>query len=106
MNAPNSQKIKEAFVQVAEAELAIREAKQNLSDLFGMSEEVEASRFVVENVDRLTAPSDDARDVVFARLNTAQDRLTEAVREGALVNARAELKKAYKDVEAAFIELK
>jgi hypothetical protein len=106
MNAPNSQKIKEAFVKVAEAELLLKEAKQNLSNLFAMSEEVEASRFVVEHVDRIAPPSDDNRDVVFARLNAAQERLTEAFRSGALVNARAELSEAYKGIEQAYIELK
>ena len=100
----HSNQIKEAFIKVAEAEQAVLVAKKELADLYAKSEEAVNARWVVENCKHL-APSDDAVDVVYARLNKAEEELTEALRHGSLVNARTAIAKSYKCNEEAFVML-
>lgn len=100
----NSNQIREAFVKVAEAEEAVRVAKQELSDLYAKVEEASNARWVVDNCKHL-APSDDAVDVHYARLNNAEEKLTDALRHGSLVNARKAIEKCYKANEEAFVIL-
>ena len=100
----NSNQIREAFVKVAEAEEAVRVAKQELCDLYAKSEEAINARWVVDNCKHL-APSDDAVDVLYARLNDAEEKLTDALRHCSLVNARKAIEKCYKANEEAFVIL-
>lgn len=100
----DSNQIKEAFIKVAEAEEAVREAKTHLANLYAKSEEAINARWVVDNCKHL-APSDDAVDVVYARLAKAEEDLTDALRYGSLVNARRAIEKCYKANEQAFVIL-
>jgi hypothetical protein len=100
----HSNQIREAFIKVAEAEQAVLQAKKELADLYAKSEEAVNARWVVENCKHL-APSDDAIDVIYARLNDAEEKLTDALRHGSLVNARKAIEKCYKANEEAFVIL-
>ena len=101
----DSNQIREAFIKVAEAEEAVREAKSELANLYAKSEEAVNARWVVDNCKHL-APSDDAVDVVYARLSKAEEDLTDALRFGSLVNARKAIEACHKANEQAFVMLR
>ena len=101
----DSNQIKEAFIKVAEAEDAVREAKAELANLYAKSEEAVNARWVVDNCKHL-APSDDTVDVVYARLSKAEEDLTDALRYGSLVNARRAIEACHRANEQAFVMLR
>jgi hypothetical protein len=100
-----SEQIKEAFIKVAEAEEAVQIAKRELALLYAKSEEVVNARWVVENCKHL-APSDDTQDVAFARLQKAEQDLTQACVDGCLQTARKSIEKCYECNGEAYLILK
>jgi hypothetical protein len=101
----DSNQIKEAFIKIAEAEESVKQAKSELAELYGKSEEAVNARWVVDNCKHF-APSDDSQDIIFARLNKAEAELTEAMRNGALVKARKHIEESHRAQELAFVMLR
>jgi hypothetical protein len=94
MNYPNTALIKEAFISIAEAEQRLYDIKQTLVNLHYKSEEVENSAFLLENIKKVSAPSDDAGEVLFLRHQKAQADLTEAFQSQSVSRIEQELGQA------------
>ena len=102
MNHPTTSQLKEAFVLVAEAEDRLRLAKQALIDLHYQSEEVDNSRFLLENIGRVAPPSSDAQDVLFARKQDAEEALSVAFRDGLFGGMTEHLSRGHNALERAY----
>lgn len=102
MNHPTTSILKEAFLLVAEAEERLRLAKQALIEIHYKSEEVDNSRFLLENIGRVAPPSSDAQDVLFARKQDAEEALSVAYRDGLFDGTTQHLSQGHNALERAY----
>lgn len=74
---PTSEEIKNKFIAIALIEEQIASVKEKFKVLYGLNENVVNETFLTENHHRWAEPSDDANDILFARLEESKGKLTE-----------------------------
>lgn len=102
MNHPTSQKIEAAFQQAAVAAYEADTVKQSLIELHRLTKAVEDAQFLVDNLPNNAAPSDDAQDILYARLKVTQEALSDALRSGAVQTITSKMEAAHRANETAY----
>lgn len=88
--------LKEAYVQAVEATVELEKARHMISELNYRIEEVENSKFLLDNVGRWAEPSDDAHEVLFERVRRAEAELEKLLGDNIIPGIKASLMRAQK----------
>ena len=91
---PTKEQLRKAFMDIATAHHELEEIKVKIVELYSAADEVENSTFLVDNYDRLHAPDDDRRDVLFARLENAKASYATMMDNGTLDAINTRLREA------------
>jgi len=72
-----SEEIKAKFTAIALLEEQIATIKGQIKEFYSLNENVNNETYLTENHHRWSEPSDDSRDILFARLEESKAKLTE-----------------------------
>lgn len=76
-------------MKAVEATVELEKARHMISELNYRLEEVENSKFLLDNIGRWAEPSDDAHEVLFARVQKAEAELEKLLGDNILPGIRA-----------------
>jgi hypothetical protein len=72
-----SEEIKAKFTAIALLDEQIASIKEKFKTFYSLNENVNNETFLTENQHRWKEPSDDANDILFARLEESKNKLTD-----------------------------
>lgn len=86
--------LKEAYNKAVEATVELERARHMISELHYRLEEVENSKFLLDNVGKWASPSDDAHEVLFERVRKAEADLEKLLGDNLVPAIKASLSRA------------
>ena len=81
--------LKAAYEAATAATIELERCRKLISELHYRAEEVENSKFLLDNIGRWADPSDDAHEVLFARVKAAEKALEDCLANNAVVAIKA-----------------
>lgn len=77
MSRLTQERIKTAFDSINQIQINLDVARATVVELFEKTKDVNDAEYMVENQHRWSEPSDDRNEILFARLQTTKENLTE-----------------------------
>lgn len=88
--------LKEAYSKAVDATVELERARNLLSELHYRLEEVENSKFLLNNIGKWADPSDDAHEVLFERVKKAESDLNNLLDGNVVPAIKASIARAEK----------
>ena len=83
------EQLRAIYNKACEAQVDLEKARALIANLHYVMEEADNSKFLLENVGRWAAPSDDAHEILFERARRAEEELNKTLADGALDQIKA-----------------
>ena len=97
---------REALDSVIDAMASLQVVKTKLNNIYYHHKQWEDAQFLLDNIGRFAAPSDDAHEVLFERLQTSKEQANYAQRDDEKNLLLEQLAHAYLAVERAYKTVK